>query len=78
MGVPEIIIFISQPKTYGVDTQKNRTVLLSTQNICLDCWVRKYLQFYVGNVCLTGRILHVACIKIELSHFTSRVKYMHV
>ena len=30
-------------------TQKNRlneTVLLSTQNICLELWVRKYLQFY--------------------------------
>ena len=31
-------------KTYGVGTQKNRlneTVLLSTQNMCLYCWVRK-------------------------------------
>ena len=31
-------------KTYVEGTQKNplnETVLLSTQNICLDCWVRK-------------------------------------
>ena len=31
-------------KTDVVGTQKNRldeTVLLSTQNICLDCWIRK-------------------------------------
>ena len=31
-------------KTHVVGTQKNRlneTVLLSTQNICLNCWVRK-------------------------------------
>ena len=31
-------------KTYVVGTQKNRlneTVLLSTQNTCLNCWVRK-------------------------------------
>ena len=43
-------------KTYVVGTQKNRlneTVLLSTQNICSDCWVRKYLEFYAKNVDLT-------------------------
>ena len=41
-------------KTYVVGTQKNRlneTVLLSTQNICLNCWVRKYLQFYAHKLC---------------------------
>ena len=43
------IIYFST-KTYVVGTQKNRlildeTVLLSTQNICLNTWVRKYLQF---------------------------------
>ena len=35
--------------------QKNRlneTVLLGTQNICLDSWVRKYLQFYAQTFCL--------------------------
>ena len=33
-------------------TQKNclnETVLLSTKNICLKLWVRKYLQFYAEN-----------------------------
>ena len=36
-------------KTYVVGTQKNRlneTVLLSTQNICLDWWVRNNYNFY--------------------------------
>ena len=35
---------------YVVGTQKNRlneTILLRTHNICLNVWVRKYLQFYV-------------------------------
>ena len=39
-------------KTYVVGTQKNRlneTILLSTQNKCLNWWVRKYLQFYAEN-----------------------------
>ena len=43
-------------KTYVADTQKNRlieTVLLSTQNICQKLWVRKYLQFYAENFCLS-------------------------
>ena len=37
-------------------TQKNRldeTVLLSTQNICLKLWVKKYLQFYPETFCLS-------------------------
>ena len=37
------IFLISQPNQV-VGTQKNRLnekVLLSTKNICLDCWVRK-------------------------------------
>ena len=40
-------------------TQKNRlneTVLLSTQNICYNRWVRKYLQFYTENFCLSKPI----------------------
>ena len=41
-------------------TQKNRlneTVLLSTQNICLTLWVRKYLQFYTEMFCLSKPVL---------------------
>ena len=38
-------------------TQKNRlseTVLLSTKTCrCLNLWVRKYLQFYAQNFCLS-------------------------
>ena len=39
-----------------MDTQKNRlneTVLFSTQNICQKVKVRKYLQFYAENICLS-------------------------
>ena len=38
-------------------TQKNRlneTVLLSTQNTCLNWWVRMYLQFYANKISLSG------------------------
>ena len=48
---------------YVVGTEKNRlneTVLLSTQNICLNRWVRKYLQFYAEFVYLNLWVpLHV-------------------
>ena len=45
--------FYFSTKTYVLGTQKNRlneTVLLSVHNICLNLWVRKYLQFYVENL----------------------------
>ena len=41
--------------------QKNRlteTVLLSIQNICLDCILRKELQFYAQKFCLTAPLHH--------------------
>ena len=44
-------------KTYVVGTQKNlliEAVILSTQNICLKSWVRKYLQFYAENFCVNN------------------------
>ena len=47
-------------KTYVVGTKKNplkETVLKSTQNILLNKWVRKYLQylqFYAQNFCLSN------------------------
>ena len=47
--VPKKKKFYFSTKTYVVDTQKNclnETVLLSTQNICYNLWVRKHLQFY--------------------------------
>ena len=43
-------------KTHFVGTQKNHlneTFLLNIQNICLKLWVRKCLQFYAENVCLS-------------------------
>ena len=33
-------------------------VLESTQNICLKSWVRKYLQFYAENFCLSKPAIH--------------------
>ena len=54
MCIPD---FFFSTKTYVVGTQKNHLnemVLLSTQNIYLDCWVRKQLQFYSQKFCLTG------------------------
>ena len=41
------LFFISQPK--HMLWVLNETVLLSTQNL----WVRKYLQFYADNFCLS-------------------------
>ena len=44
-------------------TQKNRlneTVLLSTQNMCLNWWVRKYLQFNAQQFCLSKPMVHGA------------------
>ena len=40
-------------KTYAVGTQKNRldeTVLLNTQNTCLNRLIRKLSQFYAKNM----------------------------
>ena len=47
-------------KTYVVGTQKNRlneTVLLSTQNTCLNWRVRKYSQIYSQNISLSGAMV---------------------
>ena len=44
----KFLIFLT--KTYVVDAQKNRlieTVLLSTQNISLNCLVRKQSQYFM-------------------------------
>ena len=58
-------------KTYVVGAQKNRlnetvlieTVLLSTQNICFNLWVRKYLQLYIELICLSKPVTErVMCI----------------
>ena len=51
----KIHFLISQPKhlLLPIDTQKNRldeTVLLSTNNICENCWRRKDSPIYAKNV----------------------------
>ena len=54
--VPKNSFSYFSSKPYVVGTQKNRrneTVLLSTQNICSNLWIRKYLQFYSKKICLS-------------------------
>ena len=48
-------------KTYVVGTRKKRlkeTILLSTQNVCLNLWIRKYLHFNVLIFCLSKPVAH--------------------
>ena len=50
---------------YVAGTQKNRlneTVLLSTQNTCLNKWVRKLLKFYANKIPLSGPMMLVLTI----------------
>ena len=52
-------------KTFVVGTQKkrlNETVILSTQNVCYDCLVRKKLHFYLflKKFCLNGPMILAA------------------
>ena len=63
-------------KTYVVGTQKNRlneTVLLGTHNIYLNCWVRKYLQFYTKKNCMSGPMDKIMIIIIYLYENVSRI-----
>ena len=53
----KIYFLISQPKHMLWVLKRNETVLLSTQNICLKFWVRKYLQFYAKFFCLSKPVL---------------------
>ena len=51
-----------------VGTQKNRlkeTILLSTQNICIIWWVRKYLQLYAEKLCLSKPVYPHYYIKLD-------------
>ena len=60
--IPKKLFSYFSTKTYVVGTQKNRlneTVLLSTQNIYLNWWVRKLLQFYAQKFCLSKPMIIV-------------------
>ena len=52
----KIIFFFSQSKhmLWVLKRTASMTVLLSTQNICLKRWIRKYLQFYANTISLSG------------------------
>ena len=41
----------------GTQKNLNKTVPLNTQNICKKLWVRKYLQFYTENSCLSKPVI---------------------
>ena len=54
------LIIMPHPDPHVLVTQKNRlneTVHLSTQNICLNWWVRKYLHFYAEEFCLSKPVI---------------------
>ena len=61
--VPKNQLSFFSTKTYVVGTQKNHlnetveTVLLSTQDICLNGGVRIYLQFYAQKLCFSKPML---------------------
>ena len=67
-------------KTHVVGTQKNHlneTVLLSTQNTCLNGWIRKLSHFYADNFCLTDPMMKQSIttqtrIKHKLQHTPMR------
>ena len=37
----------------------NDTVLLSTQNLCYNWWVKEYLQFYAPKRCLSQPVIQL-------------------
>ena len=66
-------LFLNQNICCGYSKKKrlNETVLLRTQNTCLNWWIRKQSQFYDVNFCLTG-LIHYTYTKYAL---TSRCSY---
>ena len=52
-----IFLFLNQNICYVYSKEPsltlNETVLLSTHNICLNWWIRKYLQFYAQKICIS-------------------------
>ena len=55
---------LNETVLYAVGTQKNRInemVLLSIQNICSNCWIRKYLQFYTQKFFLSKQYVLLTC-----------------
>ena len=74
--VTEKIFSYFSTKTYVVGTQKNRlieTVLLSTKNISLKLWVRKYLQFYAEEFCLS-KLMIATLAMCKISKFVASCK----
>ena len=70
--IGKLFLYFSS-KTYVVGTQKNRLnerVLLSTQNTCLNWWVRKQLQFYANKISLSG-FMNIGCSSLGYIGFRS-------
>ena len=53
----------------------NEKVLLKIQNICLNWWVRKYLQFYTENFCLSKPVAYA--INTNLISWLLKLCYLH-
>ena len=51
----KINFLISRPK--HMFWVLNERVLLSTQNICSNGWIRKYLKFYAQKLCLSKSMI---------------------
>ena len=64
-----------------MDTQKirlNETFFLSTQNICLNWWVRKYSQFYAKLICSSKPmtiVMKIQAINLTISELVSSIRY---
>ena len=56
----------------------NVTVLFSTQIICSNLWVRKYLQFYVENFCLSVSNVGIEAVKKESKKLKYNFEVQHV
>ena len=52
LWTPLVWIFFLTSNVF-IRTLVNETFFLSTQNICSNWWVRKYLQFYAKKFCLS-------------------------
>ena len=66
------IIFLFSIKPYVVGNQKNHLnemVLLSTQNKCLNQWIRKYSQFYSQKFGLSGPMLPLSTANLEFNNY---------
>ena len=84
------ILFINENKPCGYSSQPKHTlwvlkknslnemVLLSTQNICWNWWVKRYLQFYTHNLCLSKPMIYFsATIRNLFNVLQNEINYLY-